>query len=164
MLLAALLVASASVTADEVRVAVAANFSAAMDSLAADFMSETGHRLVVSKGSTGKLFAQIRLGAPFDLFLAADQAYPARLVTDGVAIEGTQITYAVGRLVVLGEDCHALAPLLVNARRVAIANPALAPYGRAARESLESAGLWSGVASKNSTRATFTAIPRGSAS
>ena len=86
-------------TAGEVRIAVAANFAPTLRVLAADFSAQTGHRAQISSGSTGKHYAQIRNGAGFDVFLAADSARPARLEVEGIGIAGSRFTYAVGRLV-----------------------------------------------------------------
>lgn len=142
-----LLSAMAPVLAGEVRVAVASNFAPALERLAPAFTERTGHRLQVSSGSTGKLYAQLRRGAPFDVFLAADRARPERLEREGRIVPGSRFTYARGVLVLwspvtpLPETVEAglrderLAPL-------ALANPALAPYGRAARQTLERLGLW----------------------
>ncbi|HAL38241.1 MAG TPA: molybdate ABC transporter substrate-binding protein, partial [Polaromonas sp.] len=100
-LLPALLVllVSASALADEVQVAVAANFTAPMKLIAAEFEKETGHQAVLSFGATGKLYAQIMNGAPFDIFLAADNERPAKLEKEGAAVAGSRFTYATGRLV-----------------------------------------------------------------
>ncbi len=138
-ILAILLLAGtcASLQADEVKVAVAANFTVAMKEIAAGFEQATGHTTRISFGSTGKLYAQIRNGAPFGVFLAADQARPRRLVEAGQA--SGRFTYAVGKLVLWSAD-----PALIDGegrvlaradfRRLAIANPRTAPYGAAALE------------------------------
>jgi molybdate transport system substrate-binding protein len=140
----ALALAGTSAMAAEVKVAVASNFTAAMKQIAADFEASSGHELVISYGSTGKIYAQIVNGAPFEVFLAADQARPQRLVEEGQASD--RFTYAVGRLVLWSPD-----PDLVDAggtvlrrgefRRLAIANPVTAPYGAAAMQVLERLGL-----------------------
>lgn len=132
-----------------VRVAVASNFAPALESLTEDFESSHGVELLVSIGSTGKHTVQIRRGAPFDVFLAADAEHPRALEAEGVAIAGSRFTYALGRLMlwsldperVLGAD--SLQPQERDrGATLAIANPELAPYGRAARQYLESRGLW----------------------
>jgi molybdate transport system substrate-binding protein len=135
-------------SADEVRVAVASNFHTTLKELAAEFEQQNGHRVVISFGSTGKLYAQIRHGAPFDLFLAADRRRPELLETEGVAVAGSRFTYAVGRLVLWsvdpslkGEDCRAIL-IQGGFSRLAIANPKTAPYGLAARQVLEKMALW----------------------
>ncbi len=136
-----------SAPAAEAVVAVAANFAGVMERLEADFEAETGHRLAVTPGSTGKLYAQIRHGAPFDAFLAANQQHPARLEQAGHAVEGSRFTYAVGRLTLWSRDPQRIsgdgaATLRAgDFRRLAMANPELAPYGAAALETLKALGL-----------------------
>lgn len=136
------------VRAAEALIAVAANFAATAEALKPAFHDATGHDVTVTTGSTGKLYAQIRKGAPFDAMLSADTATPARLVAADAAEGGSVFTYAVGRLVLwsaapgrVGADGRAALtdPAL---RFVAIANPELAPYGAAGREALRSMGLW----------------------
>lgn len=129
--------ASGAAAAGEVRLAAATNFKSALDEIAAAFEAETGHEVIISTGSTGKLFAQITNGAPFDVFLAADQERPARLVAEGAALKGSRFTYAIGRLVLWGPGETSVGPERLRAgdfRRLALANPDLAPYGAAARE------------------------------
>lgn len=126
----------------EARIAVAANFAGPMQRLVPLFEGATGHRLVVAVGSTGALHAQIRHGAPFDVFLAGDSTAPAMLRAAGDGVEGYLFTYATGRLVLWSRDSSLVdgegAVLRSRAwRRLAIANPALAPYGKAAVETLE---------------------------
>lgn len=121
-----------------VRVAVAANFRAVLEDLAADYQrTHAGVRIDVISGSTGKLFAQIVAGAPFDLFLAADQERPQRLVATGQVAQGMRHTYAVGRLVLWDPRAARVdGPARLRAggfRRLALANPDLAPYGAAAQ-------------------------------
>ena len=132
--------------------AVAANAAEAVEALAADFEERTGHRVAVTVGSTGKLYAQILHGAPFDVFLAADQERPRLLVEQGIAVEGSRVTYAVGRLVLWSPDpeVDAAAETLREGAfwRLAIANPDLAPYGAAARETLQELGLWKSLRGK----------------
>jgi len=140
------MLALAAVHAAEVNVAVAANFTAPIQKLAPDFEKATGHKLVLTFGSAGKFYAQIRNGAPFDVFLSADDETPAKLVQDGAAVAGTAFTYATGRLVLwsakpgLVDDQGAV---LRNGdfNHMALANPKLAPYGRAAQEALLALGL-----------------------
>lgn len=134
-------------TAAEIRVAAASNFRDAMSSLADRFERESGHELLLIFGSTGKHFAQIVHGAPFDVFFAADSARPARLEKDGLAVPGSRFTYAQGRLALWGPQVapsRVAEPVLHKAafRHLAIANPELAPYGRAAQETLVTLGLW----------------------
>lgn len=134
-------------TAGEVRLAIAANFHDTAEHLAAQFEGTTGHSTRISYGSTGKLYAQIRHGAPFDAFLAADQARPQRVEQDGLGVPGSRFTYAVGKLVLWSPDPAAFADpegylRSGGFRHLAIANPRTAPYGLAARQTLEHLGLW----------------------
>jgi len=134
--LAALLSWGGSARAEAVRVAVASNFIAPMKQLAADFTSNAGVHVVVSAGSTGKLYAQIKNGAPFDVFLAANAREPERLEADGAGVKGSRFTYAQGRLALWCRDAATPAQaqecLDQPVTRIAIANPRLAPYGQAA--------------------------------
>jgi len=91
--------AAGGALADEVKVAVAANFTAPMHQIGADFEKETGHKARLIFGATGKFYAQISNGAPFEVLLAADAATPSKLVNEGNAVAGSQMTYAVGKLV-----------------------------------------------------------------
>ncbi len=139
--------------AGEARVAVAANFLGGLRDLAPAFTAASGHRLKISAGSTGKLYAQIRNGAPFDVFLAADAERPLRLEREGLAVAGSRFTYAVGRLVLWsprpGRFDDGLAWLRAGEfRRIALANPATAPYGRAARQFLEGHRLWRALSAR----------------
>ncbi len=132
--------------AGEVSVAVAANFAAPMQKIAALFESDTGHKAVVSLGSTGKLYAQIKHGAPFQVFLAADAKTPARLESEGQAVAGSRFTYAIGALVLWSADAAVVdtqAAVLTSGtfRHVALANPKLAPYGLAALQTMEKLGV-----------------------
>lgn len=134
--------------AAEAVVAVAANFLEVAERLAAGLERETGHRVTLVSGSTGKLYAQIVHGAPFDVFLAADAERPELLEREERAVPGSRFTYAVGRLALwsrepgrIGRD-GAATLRQGSFRRLAIANPDLAPYGAAARQALEKLGLW----------------------
>ena len=136
--------------ADSVSVAVAANFSAPMKEIAAAFERSSGHRVILSLGSTGKLYAQIRNGAPFDLFLAADRETPTMLVAEGAALGEGRMTYAEGRLVLWSARSGYVDPEgrvlgRHGFRHLAIANPKLAPYGQAALEVLTALGLLDSV-------------------
>lgn len=138
---------AAAAGAEEAFVAVATNFAEVMEHLEASFETETGYDLTVVTGSTGKLHAQIMHGAPFDVFLSADRERPRLLEENGAAVSGTRFTYAIGRLVLwsldpgrIGADGEAVLRE-GDFRRLAMANPALAPYGLAARETLEALGL-----------------------
>lgn len=134
--------------ADEALVAVATNFAEAMEQLETEFEKGSGHELTLISGSTGKLYAQISNGAPFDLFFAADQERPRLLEKAGFVVADTRVTYATGRLVLwspaAGRVARDGAATLRQGdfRKLAIANPALAPYGAAARETLEALGLY----------------------
>jgi molybdate transport system substrate-binding protein len=138
--------AAAQAQADEVTVAVAANFMAPLQQIAAAFEKDTGHKIVAAYGSTGKFYAQIKNGAPFELLLAADAQTPARLVTENAAVAGSQFTYAVGRLVLWSAK-----PGVVDARgevlkkggfdHLSLANPKLAPYGAAGLEVMKALGV-----------------------
>lgn len=144
LILCASLSIPAKAEAGEVRVAVASNFTPVAKDLAARFESETGHKVILSFGSTGKLYTQIIHGAPFDVFLAADGVRPERLITEGLALSESLHTYAIGTLVLWSPKPNLITPdlsVLKQGRfsRVAIANPKTAPYGAAAEEVL--AGL-----------------------
>jgi molybdate transport system substrate-binding protein len=140
-------------TADEVHVAVAANFAAPMQRIAAEFARDTGNKALVSAGGTGKLYALIKNGAPFDIFLSADEATPVKLEKEGLGVAGSRFPYAFGRLVL-----WSLKPGHVDSqgnilkqgkfRHLSIANPKLAPYGRAAQEVLEKQGMWQALQSR----------------
>ncbi len=140
VLAAIFLVLAGAARADTVLVAVATNFRPVAEALAEGFAAETGHRAEISAAATGKLAAQIAAGAPFDVFLAADAATPERLVREGFADGGSIFTYAVGRLVLWsadpGLDLGDPAAALRAARHVAIANPDIAPYGKAAAQTI----------------------------
>jgi len=141
-----LALASAAALAEEIQVAVAANFTAPMKLIAADFEKDTGHKAVLTFGATGKFYAQISNGAPFEVFLAADDETPARLEKEGAAVNGSRFTYATGKLVLWSAQ-----PGLVDAqgevlkkgdfKKIAIAAPKLAPYGAAAVETMNKLGL-----------------------
>ncbi|MHC4108813.1 MAG: molybdate ABC transporter substrate-binding protein, partial [Planctomycetota bacterium] len=112
--------------------------------------AETGHRVVLTFGSTGKHYAQIVNGAPFDAFLAADVRHPQMLEQEGVAVAGSRFTYAVGRILLWSPmpdyvDPEGMVLETGDFRHLALANPKLAPYGRAARQVLEARGLWPGL-------------------
>jgi len=140
-------------SATEVRVATAANFAGPMAQLASMFQQTSGHRVIVALGSTGALKAQIRHGAPFDVFVAGDAAGPAAVVQAGLGVQGTRFTYAHGRLVLWSRDAGRVdaAGEVLRRRdwqRLAIANPVLAPYGKAAMETLDRLGVRSSVRSR----------------
>jgi molybdate transport system substrate-binding protein len=144
---------SFSVFAGEVNIAVASNFTAPMERIAALFKQESGHTVKLSFGSSGKFYSQIQNGAPFDLFLAADEKNPKLLEQEGLAVAGTRFVYALGKLVLWSAQ-----PGLVDAKgailrkgnynKLAIGDPKLASYGTAAKEALEDLGLWSVIQGK----------------
>mgnify|MGYP001792830246 CR=1 FL=1 len=128
-------------------VAVAANFKTVLDNLETEFEAQTNYELDMVVGSTGKLYAQIIYGAPYDVFLAADQERPIRLIEEGEAVSDSRLTYALGRLVLWGaDDPNRLADPEI--KRIAIANPNLAPYGKAADQVLSHLGLTATTQSK----------------
>ncbi|MFZ3205035.1 MAG: molybdate ABC transporter substrate-binding protein [Pseudomonas sp.] len=144
---------SASALAEEVQVAVAANFTAPIQAIAREFAKDTGHTLVAAFGATGQLYAQIQNGAPFELFLSADDSTPAKLESAGLGVAGSRFTYAIGSLVLWSAKADYLdgsdAVLKQGQfKHLAIANPKAAPYGLAATQVLEKLGLSQAVAGK----------------
>ena len=134
--------------AEEVRVAVASNFLFTMKILTANFEYNTNHRIIIISGSSGKLYAQIQHGAPFDVFFSADRHRPELLEKEGLAIKGSRFPYAVGRLSLwspedhlIGEDAQTTLTQ-VPFSHLAVANPKTAPYGKAAVQTLKALGLW----------------------
>ena len=132
--------------AAEVTVAVAANFAAPMQQIARAFAQDTGHQAVVSLGATGSFYAQIRNGAPFEVFLSADDETPQRLEREGLAVAGTRFTYALGQLVLWSlqagrVDDRGEVLRTGSFPRLAIASPRLAPYGQAAMQVLDRMGV-----------------------
>ena len=151
-------VVGTTVKAEQVTVAVATNFTAPMQKIAQAFEQDTGHKALLAFGSTGKFYAQIKNGAPFAVLLSADDETPARLEKEGVAVAGTRFTYAVGRLALWSKN-----PSLVddkgqvllsnttdknNFKKLAIADPKLAPYGAVAMEVIERMGVIAKVKTK----------------
>jgi molybdate transport system substrate-binding protein len=140
------LLASAAALGDEVQVAVAANFTAPMKLIAADFEKDTGHKAVLTFGATGKFYAQITNGAPFEVFFAADDETPAKLEKEGAAVNGSRFTYATGKLVLWSAqssvvDAQGEVLKKGDFKKLAIAAPKLAPYGAAAVETMNRLGL-----------------------
>ena len=132
---------STAAPADEVQIAVAANFTAPSKAIAESFEKDTGHQAQLSFGATGKFYAQIKNGAPFEVLLAADDTTPAKLVAEGAAVAGSNFTYATGRLVLWSAkpgyvDDKGEVLKKGDFKHVSIANPKLAPYGAAAVEAL----------------------------
>ncbi len=140
------LLAIAGARADEVQVAVAANFTGPMQVISALFEKDTGHKAVLSFGATGKFYAQITNGAPFEVLLSADDETPARLVKEGHGVNGSNFTYAIGKLVLWSAN-----PKLVDAKgeilkkggfkHLALANPKTAPYGAAGMQTMTRLGV-----------------------
>jgi len=132
---------SAAARSEEVTVAVATNFLSTARDISAAFMNETGHEVILVHGSTGKLYAQIVAGAPYHVFLSADADRPARLASGGFLVEGSPKPYAVGRLALVYHDASMTGSIedILSRRdlRVAVADPAVAPYGQAARSVIE---------------------------
>ncbi len=139
--------------ADEVQVAVAANFTAPMNAIAAEFAKDTGHKANLAFGSSGKFYAQIKNGAPFQVFLSADDEKPAKLEQEGMTVPGSRFTYAIGTLVLWSAkpgfvDAKGEVLKKGNFTHLAIASPKLAPYGVAAVETMEKLGLMAAVQPK----------------
>ena len=135
--------------AEQVLVAVAANFVPPFREVAMEFEKATGHNVQVASGSSGNFYAQIKNGAPFDVFFSADNERPKLLEDEGLGVKGSRFTYAIGRLVLWSPD-----PNLVKGedtlrsesfKHLAIANPKTAPYGVAAMQAMQKLGLWEGL-------------------
>ena len=151
--LAAMVLAPGIAHAAEVQVAVAANFTAPMQKIAAAFERDTGHKALLAFGASGKFYAQIRNGAPFELFLSADDTTPAKLEQEGATVAGSRFTYAIGRLVLWSPQPGVVDDKGDVLRRgafahLAVANPKTAPYGAAALEVLRRLGVAEALASK----------------
>ena len=142
------------VTADTLKVAVASNALKAVEDIAQRFEKSTGHKILISAGSTSKLYTQIVHGAPYDIFLAANEREPQSLQERDLILPGSRFTYAVGRLVLFSKDPARIGTDGVSYlrggkyQRLAIANPETAPYGKAAQEVLQSLGLWQSIGAK----------------
>jgi molybdate transport system substrate-binding protein len=135
-----------SLRAEQALVAVAANFSAPMQQIALAFQKDTGHQLKLSFGATGGIYAQIKNGGPFDVFLSADQLTPQKIEAEGLGVPQTRFTYATGQLVLWSKqdglvDDKGQVLRSKNIQRIALANPKLAPYGAAALEAMTQLGL-----------------------
>lgn len=157
--------------AEDVKVAVAANFTAAAKEIGATFEKSIGHKAVFSFGSTGQLYAQIFQGAPFDIFLAADQKHPQRAIEDGLADAQSRFTYATGQIVLFSKDQNLVkgAATLSEQKftKIAIANPPIAPYGAAALDAMKALGVYDRLKSKivqgNNVAQTYQFIETGNA-
>ncbi len=150
VLISWLMLAALPAAAEEVQVAVAANFTAPMQKIAAAFEHDTGHQAKLIFGATGKFYAQIHGGAPFEVLLAADDETPARLIREGSAVSGSAFTYAIGKLVLWSPkagvvDSEGAVLKSATIAHIAYCNPKLAPYGAAAVQTLQSLGLYEGL-------------------
>ena len=145
-------IASSACHAEVVRVAVAANFTEAAKEIGAQFEVQSGHAVVFSFSSTGQIYAQITQGAPFDVFLAADQVRPERAVQEGYAVSDTRFTYATGRIALFSQDSEMVKGERTLDRspfaKLAIANPVTAPYGSAAIETMKALGVYKALEDK----------------
>jgi molybdate transport system substrate-binding protein len=147
LLILVLLFSWQTASANEIRLAVASNFTNTMETIVSRFEQQTGHQIIIAAGSTGKHYAQIINGAPFDAFFAADAERPQLLEEKDLIVAGSRFTYAIGRLVLWSPKenyIDANGEVLVNGdyQHLAIANPKLAPYGRAAQQVLQKKELW----------------------
>jgi molybdate transport system substrate-binding protein len=139
-LIAALASCSAPQSHESATIAVATNFKTTLEKLETDFETRSGYKLDIVSGSTGKLYAQITNGAPYDVFLSADQARPERLMKDGRAVQNSRFTYAIGGLALWSPTRPDITPDTLADKeitRLALANPDLAPYGLATVQLLE---------------------------
>ena len=146
------LLISTGARAETVSVAVAANFTAVAEQLAPLFKAETGHDVSYSFGATGQLYTQITQGAPFEVLLAADDERPARAATEGLGVDGSVFTYAIGTLALYSTSidlADGAAVLKADTfQKIAIADPETAPYGRAAMETVSALGLSDAITPK----------------
>ncbi len=158
--------------ADEISVAVAANFTDATRDIIPLFEKATGHKVKVSFGSTGKLYSQIENGAPFEVFLAADSKRPAKAEDEGLGVKGSRFTYAMGKLAMWSARANAFDNgehylKAGNFAHVAIANPKTAPYGQAAQQVMEKLDTWDKLQGKivrgDSIAQTFQFVASGNA-
>lgn len=141
--------------AEQINIAVASNALAAVKEISTEFEKKTGQKVLISSGSTGKLYAQIVNGAPFDVFLAANEREPEKLEHAGLVVANSRFTYAMGKLVAWSPDDSLLTSgniknllLSKSVTRFAIANPKTAPYGLAAQQALQKLGIWEALQSK----------------
>lgn len=144
------LLLTSNTPAEEIRIATASNFSLTLKTLAQQFEQKTGHTVTIISASTGKLYAQIKNGAPFDAFFSADSRRAELLDNEGIAINNSRFTYAIGKIVLWSprEDYISNKGKILNTgnfRYLAIANPKLAPYGKAAKEVLKTFGLFAAL-------------------
>ena len=155
-----MLLTMVSARAADINVAVAANFTEPAKEIAASFKQKTGHEAVLSFGASGQFYTQITQGAPFQVFLSADDARPKKLVEDGLAVPESRFTYAIGKLVLWSKTANFVngAETLKSASfaKLSICNPASAPYGAAAVEAMKSLGLYDAMKPKLVEGATIT--------
>lgn len=169
--LAAVALIAGQTSAAETNVAVAANFTDAANEIAVAFAEATDHEAVLSFGATGQFYTQITQGAPFEVFIAADDERPTKAVTEGYGVEGTVFTYAIGQLVLYSAQKDKVAgPGTLEKddfEKIAIANPETAPYGKAAVEAMQSLGVYGALQPKivqgQSIGQTFQFIETGNA-
>ncbi len=152
-LLISLVISFSAAHGAEVTVAVASNFAAPLQKIVPLFEKDTGHKAVVSLGSTGGFYAQIKNGGPFHVLLSADDETPLKLEKENLAVGGTRFTYATGKLVLWSKQAGFVddkGDVLRSGqfKRLAIANPKLAPYGAAALETLHKLELFQGLQTK----------------
>ena len=148
-----LLLATGLVQADEVSVAVAANFTEPMKKITAEFEKTNGHKVTLSFGSTGKFYAQVKAGAPFEVLLAADDETPGKMEQEGLAVKDSHFTYAIGKLVLWSAteafvDDQGEILKRGSFDHIAVANPKLAPYGAAGMQTLQALGVYDAIAPK----------------
>ena len=143
-------VVAANAQAAEIKVAVASNLANTLKEIAVEFQRDTGHQLAITPGATGKFYAQISHGAPFDVFLSADDETPRKLAQEGKAIAASQFTYALGRLALWSPspdlvDKNADILKTDKFKYIAIANAKVAPYGQAAVQTMQKLGVLSKI-------------------
>jgi len=152
LVFALLLISLSRASADTVQVAVAANFTEAAKEIAQVFRDKTGHKAVLSFGASGQFYAQIKQGAPFEVFLSADDERPRKLIEEGVGVGGEEFTYAIGKLVLWsrkpGQVINEETLKRGDFSKIAIANPVAAPYGAAAVEVMKALGVYAALQAK----------------
>ncbi len=160
-LAAGLALGAGAATAAETQVAVAANFTEPAKEIAAAFKAATGHTATLSFGSSGQFYAQLSKGAPYEVFLSADAERPARAEQDGLAVANTRFTYAIGRLVLYSKTAGLVdgaGKVLKTGKfeKLSIADPAAAPYGAAAVQTMQKLGLYDALKPKIVTGSSIT--------
>ena len=148
LMLILFILSSPPLIAGEARIAVASNFTNAIKAIAQQFQKKSGDKIILIFGATGRFYAQIMNGAPFDAYFSADTRRPALLEQQGIALAGSRFTYAEGKIVLYSPKFTYVDASVLKKRAyhyLAIANPKLAPYGAAAKQVLESFGLWNSM-------------------